>query len=271
MLYTFGMFDLQKIQKWVEAINNYYAFGVLVYGVALYATSHSQLFWWVVGIATPLLTGWTGYLAKSAVEQRNQRHGFRVVSDAMTYEINSNKKYTLRYNTEVKAGVDHLMVYPIGYRWSGHGDEGLPKISGKGQRLMAGVKHLNKNGTATIAPYDASVSTDGDWHYWFIAINPPALKDDIIQIKYAQEFYDKKGQARTYVRYFVRVPMKRLELNVKFPSKVLPATIVGSYIKPSDPSRRFVASGVEYNPDRQWATWTIDKPKKGYCYQIHWE
>jgi hypothetical protein len=65
--------------------------------------------------------------------------------------------------------------------------------------------------------------------------------------------------------------MQRLELNVKFNKKTLPNKVTSSIIKPSNPERPFAKTGVEYSRDKQWATWVIDNPKRGYCYRIHWE
>ena len=204
--------------------------------------------------------------------RRNQRHGFRIISDVMSYEINGNHKYTLRYATTIKAANDHLMVYPIGYRWTGSGVEAIPKLNGKGQQLLTPLQPRHKGSAIKIAPYEApTVSTEGDWHYWFIALNPPVHKGEVVEIKYTQEFQDKKGMARPYLYYFVRTPMKQLELNVKFPANALPTSISSSYIKPSDPNRPYLKPGVEYDPDKQWATWVIERPKKGYCYRIHWQ
>jgi len=262
------MIDLRKLQKWVEAINTYYGFALLVYAAILYIASHNRFFMWVLVVTTPLLTGWTGYLLKSFIEQRNQRHGFSVLSSSMSYEIGNNHKYALRYSIKVKASTNHVMVYPIGYQWTGMGEEAMPKVTGRGQQLLAIVDSYDSKDKA--APYKAT-STEGEWHYWFIALNPPIHKGETIDIKYSQEFHDKKGFARPELYYFVRTPMKSLELKVKFSVNALPATVTGTYTKLSDPSRPYQKTGVHYDPDTQWATWVIEQPKRGYCYRIYWE
>ncbi|HEX6258661.1 MAG TPA: hypothetical protein VFZ48_04230, partial [Candidatus Saccharimonadales bacterium] len=200
------------------------------------------------------------------------RHGFSIVSDNMSYEISPNNRSVLRFATKIKAGDNHLMVYPIGYQWTGSGEESVPKVTGKHQQLLTLTQKQRGRHTLKPVPYEATaVSTDGDWHYWFIALNPPVHKGDVIEIKYSQEFHDKKGQARPYLYYFVRTPMKQLELNVKFPTSMRPKLVSSSFIKPSEPSRPYPKAGVVYDPHKQWATWVIEKPKKGYCYRIHWQ
>lgn len=264
--------ELKKLQKLIEAINAYYAFVLLLYAAALYIARHSQLFFWVLIATTPLLAGWTGYLLKSFLERRNYRQGFRVLSDVMSYEIANKHASTLRYSTTLKAGTDHLMVVPIEYQWTGSGKEAVPQVIGKGQQLLAPVQqHSSKDNTAKIAPYKLTGSTEGDWHAWFVALNPPVHKGDIVEIKYSQEFHDKSSTAKPILYYFVRVPMERLELNVKFPKNALPRTVIGSYIKTSSPRRPHMREDVIYDPDKQWATWIIERPKKGYCYRIQWQ
>ncbi|HYG83478.1 MAG TPA: hypothetical protein VD907_01225 [Verrucomicrobiae bacterium] len=266
------MFDLKKLRKLIEAINTYYAFAVLLYTLVLFIAANTEVFVWIFAIVTPFLAGWGGYLFYDFLAQRNQRHGFRILSDSMSYEINSNHRSVLRYTTKIRADTNHLMVYPVGYQWSGSGEEGIPKVSGKGQQLLALFKNKTSRGSMKPAPYVATtVSTEGDWHYWFIALNPPVHKDEEIEVKYSQEFHDKKGVAKPYLYYFARTKMERLELNVKFPANARPQVVTSSYIKPSEPSRPYTVPGAVYNPERQWATWVIEKPKKGYCYRIHWQ
>jgi hypothetical protein len=263
--------DVKRFQKLAEAINTYYAFSVLIYATVLYLSRHSHLLFWSTLALAPLLAGWTGFLFRSWWEERTQRHGFQVVSDVMTYEIRDNHKYILRYATKLKAQVNHLMVYPIGYQWTGRGKESIPEVTGNGQQLLALVKRqADKKDTVKIAASRVTANTDGDWHYWFVALNPPVHRGETVDIRYAQTFYDTAGAPKPYLYYFVRTSMQRLELNVKFPAGHLPTKVVGSYIKLSDPRRPYEAKGVQYDPQKQWATWVVEKPKKGYCYRIEW-
>lgn len=265
------MQEFKKIHKWIEAINTYYAFAVLVYPVILFVANQIQLFIWIFAITTPLLAGWSGYLLKIYLDRRRLRHGFEIIADSMTYEIGQNHHYTLRYNTTAKARTTHLMTYPVGYQWSGSGEEAVPKLAGSGQELL-GIVQKRKSYHLRPVPYQSSgTSTEGDWHYWFIAFNPPVHTGDEIQIKYSQEFYDKQGTAQPYLYYFVRTAMKRLELHVRFPQNANEKIVTSSYIKPSDPHRPYAMPGVVYDADRQWASWIIEKPKIGYCYRIHWQ
>lgn len=259
------------MHKLVEAVNDYYAFSLLAYAAVLYVASHHHVFFWILGFATPILAGWTGYLLKSYLDSRNQRRGFRIVSDSMTYEIHPKNRYTFRYNTKIRAEWNHLMVYPIGYQWTGEGVEGTPKVTGKGQHLLSTVKQGAK-AAIKISPYQSTgLTTEGDWHYWFIALNPPLFKGDTARIKYSQEFFDKKGRARPHLGYFVRVPMQELVLNIKFDPKNMPKKVMSTIIKPSDPNHPYTTPGVKFDREKQWATWTIQNPKKGHCYNIHWE
>ncbi len=264
--------DSKKLQKLIEAINAYYAFALLVYAAVLYLANNSYLFFWIFILSTPILTGWTGYLIKSYLQQRNQRYGFKMLSDVISYEIKSNNRYILRCSTKIRADASHLIVYPVGYKWTGDGEETPPIITGKGQQLLGLVeRYTSKNDVAKITSYKETVSAEGDWHYWFVALTPPVYKGDIVDIEYSQEFYDKRNVAVPRLSHFVRTPMKRLELNVKFQANDLPKSVTCSFIKPSDPRRAHPSNGVNYDPQKQWATWVIENPKRGYCYRIQWQ
>jgi hypothetical protein len=258
---------LKKFRELIDAVNSYYGFALIVYAAVLYVASHSHLFFWVFIIVTPLLTGWTGYLLKSFLNRRNQRQGFNILSEAMTYEVGNNHKYTLRYSIRIKAGADHLMVYPIGYQWTGSGQEAIPKIVGSGQQLLGVTKQpSDKNDTAEIVPYVLTGSGEEDWHYWFVALNPPVYKGEVVEIKYSQDFYDEKGTAKPYLYYIVRVPLKRLELNVKFSSHALPKIVTGSYTRPSDARHSHATTDMHYDSEKQWATWVVEQPKNWFEY-----
>jgi hypothetical protein len=254
---------LKKLQKLVEAINTYYAFALLVYAAALYVTSHSFIFWWVLIVATPLLIGWAGYLLHNVLIQRNLIHGFKVISDVMTYEILGKDKYKLRYKTKLQAAFNYLFVFPIAYQWSGRGKENIPEIVGNRLQLMAPIN--------PVSAYKVTGSSLGEWHYWFAGFNPPLSKDEITDVNYSQTFYDTDHTAKPYLFYIARTPMKRLELNVKFHENELPSKVTCSYFKPSDPRRAIKGTGVQYQADKQWATWVIERPKRGYCYRIEWQ
>lgn len=259
---------LKKLQKFIEAINTYYAFALLLYAGVLYAASNSTFFFWVVLCATPLIAAWSGYLLRAFIEQRIQRHGFRIVSDSMSYEIGQHHDYTLHYSTHLLAAADHLMMYPICYQWSGSGTEGIPQLANEGQQLLAPLR-IGHHRTGPFEPM--AVSTEGNWHYWFVAFNPPVHKGSEVEIKYSQDFQDKRGTAKPYIYYFVRTSMKKLELSVKFPSDFHPTNVTSSFIKAGDPNRPYRKPGVIYDADKQWAIWTINKPKRGYYYRIDWQ
>ncbi len=263
--------EAKRLQKSIEAINTYYAFFIMLYAIALYIASNSHIFPWVFFLATPVLAGWTGYLLKSYFERRNERHGFKILSDSMTYEINEDKTFNLRYSTKLQACRNHLMVYPIGYQWSGSNYQSVPELTNPGQSLLSRVEKYDPGtDAAKIAPYKLT-TTEGDWQYWFAAFNPPLQKGEVVDIKYIQKFEDKKRTAKPCLYYFVRTPIKRLELNVRFPGHISPTAVTAKYIKSSDSRRPYAGKGLQYDADKQWATWVIDNPKKGYCYRIEWQ
>lgn len=259
---------LKKIRLWVEAINTYYAFALLLYGAGLFALRHSTIFILILVATLPVLAGWSGYLLRSYLDRRSQRHGFSVLSDSMSYEVRSRNKYTLRYVTRLKAATDHLMTYPVGYQWTGSGKHLAPRLNADKQYLLTAVRHT-KNGEVRTVPYKSTVA-GGDWHYNFVAFNPPVHRGDIVTVQYKQDFYDTKHHAKPMLYYFARLPMKRLELSVKFLPNALPRKVTCSYIKPSDPSRPYEQKGFYYDQNHGWVIWTIAKPKRGYCYRITW-
>lgn len=264
--------SLKKVNKWLDIINNYYAFALLISGAIAFVYRNNYLLL-VLGCTVPPLAVWTGYLLRGYFDRRSQRRGFYVIADSISYEIGKKNTYTLHYKTKVKAAWNHLMVYPIGYQWTGSGEEGIPKVTGKGQQLLTAYQPVGKRGKAVkVRPYESTaLSTEGDWHYWFIALNPPLHRNQVIEIKYSQDFVDKTGAARPYLYHFVRTPIEKLELSIHFNDGKLPKKVTGSYIKPSDSGRPYNKKGVIYDRDKQWATWVIHNPKKGYCYRIHWE
>ena len=264
--------DWTKLHKFVEAINSYYAFAVLMYAAALYVANNSRLFWWVLAAATPLLAGWTGYLIRSYLDARNQKHGFQLLSHAVTYEILPANKYRYRLSACIKAEANRMMVYPVGYQWSGEGAGSVPRLGDKGQYLIGAInKYDVENESAKIAPYKESISSEGDWYYWFIGLSRALYKGETADIKYTQEFSDPKKKAKPYLYHMVNTSIKRLELNVKFPENALPKSVSCSYFKLSDRRRTYSSKGLEYSTDKQLATWVVEKPKFGYCYRIDWQ
>lgn len=262
------MHFIRRAKRLINLVGEYYAIAMTFWGLLLFVSTHLHfLFWAAVAVAPPLLI-WSGYVIRGLIEYRNQRNGFELISDAVTYEVESHRRYVLRYTTKIQARASHLTVFPIAYQWSGGGPETVPHVTGKNQKLLTPVDH-QKDGSIKPAPY-VLATTEGDWRYSFIALNPPVHDGDVVEIKYWQDFWDEKGTARPILYYFVRVPMKKLELNVKFTKSTAPKRVRCDYIKRTDPSRPFPDKGVKYDSDTQVATWVISNPKRGYCYRIHW-
>jgi hypothetical protein len=261
----------KKLQKFIDVINSYYGFALLLYAGALYISGHNRIFLFIAIAAAPLLAGWSGYLLNGYFQRRNQHYGFGMKSDRMTLEIINKTHYILRFTTQVKAEADHLFTYPISYKWSGKGEEGIPKVSGKNQQLLGVINSRNEfSESAHVSPYKEVVSSEGEWHYWMVGINPVAYRGDEVTLEYEQSFNDKERVAKPYLGYFVRVPMKKLELNVKFPKGLMPTEVTGSYVKPSDPRHVLVMDKITYDKEKQWASLIIHKPKRGYYYRIDW-
>jgi hypothetical protein len=262
--------DTHKLRAIIDTINSYYAFAVLLYTVVLFAATNNVLFFWILVGLTPLLTAWSGYLLRGLYARHRYHHGFEILSLDMTYELLGKRQYQLRYATELKAGEDHLMVYPLSYQWSGSGDVSIPKLTEKGQRILALTEPDRKTGGVRPVPYAYSSSTVGDWQAWFVSFNPPVQSGQKVKIHYSQDFYDAKGTAQPWVYYSASYPMKRLTLKVKFPDGTLPSSVQAVYTKPSDSRRPFDGKGLRYDPDIGVASWVIEKPKRGYYYRIEW-
>ncbi|HSW81652.1 MAG TPA: hypothetical protein VLG40_04620 [Candidatus Saccharimonas sp.] len=257
---------VNKLKDLADAINSYYALALIAYPALLFITSHTKLFITVMLVASPIMAGWGGYLLRSFVARNNKWFGFRIVTDVMTYEVGRHHNYTLHYATTVKADTNHLMIYPMGYHWTGDGTESVPVVTAKGQHLLSIVGANNQ-----AIPYKAaSVSTEGEWHYWFIALNPPVHKGQELTLRYRQNFHDKKRTTQPYLGYLVRTKMQKLRLTAIFPSDNEPKKVTGKYIKLNDPSRPYEGKGVVYDSDERKASWTILKPKKGFYYRIEW-
>lgn len=262
---------LHKLHKFVEIINTYYAFAVLMYVVALYVSSHSQLFWWIIASVTPILAAWSGFLFKSYLDGRNQKHGFKLLSQVMSYEIDDNNLYTLRYTTSLEALANRLMIYPVGYQWSGESEGSIPRILSANHKLVGVInKYDHDSKTAKVRSYSENVPTEEEWDYWFVGFEKALYRGDKALVKYEQEFLDKKRKAKPCLYYVVNTPMEKLELNVKFAKSKMPSRVECSYFKLSDRRKIVKSDGVIFDPEKQWAVWSIEKPKLGYCYRIDW-
>src|SRR3982751_6750015 len=135
------MQDLTKqILKWMERVNTAYAFTALIAGAVFFVMRHNEFAPWIGAGVVLLVAGWGGYLLHEYYVRRSVRYGFKLRDVTMTYEINGNNRYKLRYLTKIKAATSHLMMYPIAYQWTGHGTSTPPKVIGQGQRLLAPVK-----------------------------------------------------------------------------------------------------------------------------------
>lgn len=136
---------------------------------------------------------------------------------------------------------------------------------------IGGIIAQRPDGSTTVVPHKEIIPSQGEWHYWFVGLRPAAYAGDLITVKYSQDFFDKEHTAKPCLFYPVRRPMGRLELNVEFSTAPLPKNVTCSYIKLSDERRSYAGQGMQYDPEKKWATWVIEKPKKGYCYRIQWE
>jgi hypothetical protein len=263
--------DVNKLRKAIEAINTYYAFAVLLYVAALYVAGHSQYFLWLLIVITPLIAGWTGYILNNVLSARRQRYGFRVLSDNLTYILKGDHRASLKYVTKLQADANHLMVFPVGTQWTGKGEEHVPVITGEDQKLLGVVRIDEKSSKTTFGPYIESVPTEGNWHYWFVGLKSPLYKGEQTEIKYSQDFEDTRLSAKPCLYYLVRTSMKTLDLQVKFPDNKMPKEVTCRIVKPGDSRRSYPSKGIIYDPDKNWATWRIDNPKRGYCYRIEWQ
>lgn len=262
----------KKLQKIIDTINSYYAFAVLLYVGVLYISNHSRVFLFVAVGFTPLIAAWGGYLLHGYLDSRNQKHGFSLVSHNMTYEINGRNQYTLKVLSRVKAQASRMMAYPIGYQWSGSGQGALPILGNPRQKLMGTIEPKERlRGDMTFAPYKEAVSSEDDWSYWFVGFDHALYKGEEADIMYAQNFEDKKKQARPCLYYVVNTSLKKLEMHVKFADGRLPKSVTSSYSNLSDRRHAKPCEGVIFEPELQYASWTIENPKFGRCYRIDWQ
>lgn len=262
----------KRLQSIIDTFNSYYSFALVLYAAILYVSSHNHLFLFIALGLLPVLAAWGGYLIRGYLTLRNQRYGFKIISDKMTYEIVNKTRFKLAFNTKIQAEIDHVFIYPFGHRWSGKGEESTPKLIGSGLQLLGVVQGASEyDDKAIVGPYIERLTSEEDWRYWMAALEKPLYKGETADIRYAQSFVDEASSARQYINYFVRTPMKRLELNVKFPNGSIPKTVKLSYYKRNDMRHAYEADGLVFDPDRQWVTWVINKPKKGYCYNISWK
>ena len=247
---------------------------MVLYAIAIAAAAYNNLtfIWIAAAVVFPFLTGWSGYILRAVVDRWTQRYGFKIISDKVFYEIKKSNRYTLSYTTKLYAITDHLMAYPLAYKWSGNGEEGTPKLASPNQQLMAPIPKTYNRAKRKTTPYEATaVAAEGDWRYWFVAFTPPVHKGHTVKIEYSQDFQDKKSRTNPHLSYFVRTSMKKLELSVKFPADALPNKVAGSYVKLIDPNRPYKMRGVVYDKHKQWATWTIHHPKRGRYYRLDWQ
>lgn len=263
--------DWSKLNKLVEAVNTYYAFAVMMYVAVLYVSKNSQIFLWILFALTPVIAGWTGYLLKSYLESRNEKHGFRLLSNTMTYEVLGADKYRYTLHAVIQAEANRMMVYPVGLQWSGEGIAHMPRLSDPDQYLIGTItKYDREKKLARVAPYKEVVSSESDWNYWFIGLQRALYKGETAEITYSQEFHDLKKKAKPYIYHMVNTSVKQLELSVRFPAEALPVKVTGSYFSLKDRRRIYTSADVQYSPDKQWASWVVKKPKFGYCYRIDW-
>jgi hypothetical protein len=264
--------DLKKLQKVIDTFNSYYSFALVLYAFVLYTAAHSHVFLFIAIALTPVLTGWGGYLIHGYLSNRNLKHGFKLISNVMNYELLGNNKYLLSFKTDIEAEASRMMTYPIGYQWSGSGDGAVPQLADPKQKLIGVVKEASNEGrSASVMPYKETVSSEGDWNYWFVGFDHALYPGEKAQIRYSQLFEDKQRIAKPCIYYLVNTPMKRLELNVKFPANALPKTVTSSYFKLEDRRHAHTCEGVQYDPEKQWASWVIENPKYGYSYRIDWQ
>lgn len=148
----------------------------------------------------------------------------------------------------------------------------MPLLDNPKQKLIGAVDALDKDtGLAKVGPYKELVSTEGEWCYWLVGLERPVYKGEIVEIGYAQEFYDARKSAKPYLNFIVNSSMKMLELNVKYPDGMLPATVIGNVFRLNDRRHGYPSKDVIFDRDKQGATWVIRSPKFGRPYRIDWQ
>lgn len=259
-----------RLEKFIEVSNNFYAFALLVYAVILYFSGHYLVLVWLLIVASPLLAGWTGFLLHGFYERHYLYHGFKILADTMTYELGPKQRATLRYDLELQAKQDNLLVYPIAHEWTGIGSEQTPELADPRQSIL-GVITQNSDQPSLPQPYSFDGTSAGNWKYWFVAFKPGVSKNQIVRISYKQKFVASVMQAKPQLSYTPQISMKRLTLNVRLPAGAKPESVMSGFSKPYAPRQVVPQSELQFDPDKEWVTWVIHKPKRGYTYSITWK
>ena len=228
------------------------------------------LFAGVLVLITLALLAWTSYKLRAVVDRDRLYYGFQRLEKTIIYSVDKhNTRYTLEYIDKVKAVVDQRILYPIRYKWSGDGAEGVPELKNKNQQLVAVV---GKSGE--IGPYITSKqrSPGDEWHYYFVALNPPAHKSsEPITINYTQEFRAGSGRRPgPFINCLIIGSLDRLTLEARLPAK--PKTVTVCYFKPGSHKAEGVRDGMSLlDPgDNRIIQLVEPKPRNGYRYQIEW-
>ncbi len=140
-------------------------------------------------VVSLLFAGWTSFKLRAVVDRDRLYYGFRRLEKTIIYEADQRgSKYTLQYIDKVKAIVDQRMLYPVRYKWSGDGTEGVPRLKDKSQQLVAIVGKSGKP-----QPYITSKqhSPGNEWHYYFVALSPLPAKPTTVSIYFFKPFSHK--------------------------------------------------------------------------------
>lgn len=217
-----------------------------------------------------LFAGWTSFKLRAVIDRDRLYYGFRRLEKTIIYKVDSHgTKYTLQYIDKVKATVDQRMLYPIRYKWSGSGIEGVPRLKDKNQQLVAVV---GKNGKPRPYITNKQHSPGSEWHYYFVALSPPAHKNgEVITIDYIQDFRTNgKQRPGPFVNCLVIGAMEKLTLEARLPTK--PVSVKVYHFKPFSHKAEGAQDGMDLldSINDHVVRWTIANPKNGYRYQIEW-
>src|SRR6266498_1682211 len=211
-------------------------------------------------VVSLLFAGWTSFKLRAVVDRDRLYYGFRRLEKTIIYEADQRgSKYTLQYIDKVKAIVDQRMLYPVRYKWSGDGTEGVPRLKDKSQQLVAIVGKSGKP-----QPYITSKqhSPGNEWHYYFVALSPPAHKNsDVITIDYTQDFRTNDKQPEPLVNCLVIGALQKLTLEARLPAK--PTTVSIYFFKPFSHKAEGMQDGTNLlDPANDHVIrWTVTHPK----------
>lgn len=181
--------------------------------------------------------------------------GYKFVKIEVYYVIDENdhQHHTQTIEFEIEAIKPGVSIFEDTYHWTGHGQEGEPKVVSPGHTTMGNI--IRQNG----------------WKYCYIHLGQELKVGRRTTVKTVQSLYDSEKSFEPFLARVVSTPTDVLILHAILPKALFPANIFFRQWNTVGPASRVIeekAGKIDIHSGE--IRWEIPSPVFGHRYSIDW-